>query len=515
MARNKPDSGNPPDSGPLREGGVPGKIASRDEDRPDIPSKAARAQQHAVEVCRDLWGGNERVKAATQKYLPQGAGEDDRDYANRLKRSFLFNAYRRSVEGLAGLVFQRDPELGDDVPPPIVEHWENIDLCGTHGDVFARDRLQDALNDGHCAILVEFPATGGTQSAAEEKVIRPYWVPILKENILSWRTVNTNGRILLVQIVLRECTMVPDGDFGEREQTRYRMLYRDENGVVGFELLEVTSTKQVVVVSEGIYGNQEEIPIAEIITSGRRSMFESDPPLYDLACLNIAHYQQWSDAAWSRYKTNAPILFGAGFETPLNDDGTPRERAITVGANTAIFQPNPNASLQYVAHDGASLDNSEKALETLKSDMGTLGVSMLAPQKRAAETAEAKRLDKATSDSALSVTARGLQDGLERALGFHARYMLLPSGGSIEINRDFEGLAMDPAVMTAFASLIAQGLPWDIALDQLQKGGRVAEDVDVETMALEIATARAAQQEYEREQAQARLDANSGERAVA
>jgi hypothetical protein len=73
--------------------------------------------------------------------------------------------------------------------------------------------------------------------------------------------------------------------------------------------------------------------------------------------------------------------------------------------------------------------------------------------------------------------------------------------------------------MTAFASLIAQGLPWEIALDQLQKGGRIAEDVDVETMAMEIASQRAAQQEFEREQAQARFGGNmddpGAERVVA
>ena len=46
--------------------------------------------------------------------------------------------------------------------------------------------------------------------------------------------------------------------------------------------------------------------------------------------------------------------------------------------------------------------------------------------------------------------------------------------------------------MGAFAALIAQGLPWDVALDQLQRGGRIAEDVDTEELALRIATERAA-----------------------
>ena len=70
-------------------------------------------------------------------------------------------------------------------------------------------------------------------------------------------------------------------------------------GVVGWALLEVTEKKTVIQVGEGTYPTQAEIPVSEIVTSGRVSMFESSPPLLDLAYLNVAHYQQWSDYATS------------------------------------------------------------------------------------------------------------------------------------------------------------------------------------------------------------------------
>ena len=496
--------GNQPGDGPLRIGGVSlPDVPQQDKDLPSTPSAAAKRQAPAVAMVRDLWQGTDAVRAKGTAYLPQGAGEHPQDYAAKLKRAVFFNAFRRTVEGLTGLVFSKDPKLGDDVPAPIVDQWENIDNAGTHGDVFVRERLQDALQAGHNLILVEYPDTGGATTRADEAPlgpIRPYWVPVNKENVLSWRTTVEAGKTILTQLVLKECANVAAGMFGEVEQTRYRVLYR-RAGVVGWALLEVTERKSINIVAEGLYPTQDEIPVVEIITSGRRGLFDSDPPLMDLAYLNIAHYQQLADANWARYKTNSPILFGAGITQPVAEDGSQPEE-ISVGPNSAILQANENASLTYVSHDGAALDNCDKALETLKSDMGTLGLAMLAPQKRATETAEAKRLDKATSDSALSVTARGLQDGVERALYFHARYLKLPDGGSIEINRDFEGLAMDPAVMSAFASLIAQGLPWEVALDQLQKGGRIGDDVDTTTVALEIATNRAADAQMKAEQLQ-------------
>jgi len=205
-----------------------------------------------------------------------------------------------------------------------------------------------------------------------------------------------------------------------------------------------------------------------------------------VAYLNVAHYQMWSDYATSIHKTCVPILWGAGFREELPDDGSPKPPFV-VGVNTFVTSPDPQAKLGYASHDGAALGQVKASLEDLKSSIGALGLAMLAPQKRVAETAEAKRLDKSTSDSALSVTARALQDALERALGLHARYLRLPSGGSIKINRDFEGLLMDPDVMRAYAVLVKDaGFPGYVVLQALQEGGRIPEDVDIEELEMEM-----------------------------
>lgn len=503
------DYGNKPGDGPLRPGGVPGTPA-KDVDLPSTLSKAAEAQVGAVVLCRDLMGGTDKFRERSTVYLPKAPGEDAQNYAVRLRRSVLHNYFRRTVEGLVGLIFRKDPVLGDDVPPAIrgeSGHWENIDNAGTHGDVFAADLAQDALIAGHAAILVEFPATGGVQSAADElpakgkratAKIRPYWIPIRKENILSWRTTVEDGRTVLTQVVLKECTMVPDGEFGEKMQTRYRVLYRDDAGVVGFRLLAITENKVVVTVDEGTYPTQEEIPIAEVVTSGRRSLFESDPPLKDVADLNVAHYQQWSDYATSIHKTCVPIFVTTGMDPRTDPDGNPID--LVLGPNSGIDIPNPEGDAKYVSHDGAALGSCEKALENLKSDIGSLGLAMLAPQKRAAETAEAKRMDKASSDSALSKTARGLQDGIERALQFHANYLRLSDGGSIQINRDFEGLLMDAPVMAAYGILTEKvGLPPRVVLRVLQQGGRIPEDEDLDKLEMEMEAAMAAEAERQRQ----------------
>jgi hypothetical protein len=497
--------GNRPGDGPLRPGGV--AISGIPTDQKNLPSTlspAAAKQQNALTIVRDVWGGTETVRARQNAYLPQAPGEEPQNYQARLKGTVFFNAFRSAIEGLTGFVFRRDPMFGDDVPAQIRGdqngkggHWENIDNAGTHGDVFIREALQEALETGHCAILVDYPDTtsaiiprmpNGKPTREADLTFRPYWVLIKKDNIISWRTTTIAGRLVLTQLVVKETTSVADGAFGEKEQIRYRVHWRNDAGQCGFQLLEITDTKTVIEVDRGLYVNQTEIPIAEVTTSGRRGLFDSDPPLIDLAYVNIAFYQRSSDQSTSIHKTCVPVLAIIGASSPATDNKT----AVVVGPDTVLWLP-LGADAKYVSHDGAALNEVKVSLDDMKNDMGVLGLSMLAPQRRAAETAQAKRIDKSASDSKLAVTARGLQDAVERALQFHARYLGLSDGGSIEINREFDDMSMQADMMTAWATLAtALNLPVRIVLEALQDGQRLTPDENIDALVGEIAANKAA-----------------------
>lgn len=481
------DIGNQPGSGgPLRAGGqsMPkdGMMASTAKDLPSTLSPLAERQVDGLKLVRDLWEGTARVRGETQTYLPQAPGEDQGNYRIRLSRSVFFNVFAHSVEVLTGFVFRKDPVLGDDVPPQIVDLYENIDNAGTHGDVFLRDLLQDALTAGHAGILVEYPDTGGAQlSVKDEEPLRPYFVPIRKDDILSWRTATVDGEIELTQLVLRETSWVPDGAFGEVKQTLYRVLYK-ENGTVGWQLLAITPNRTVVQIAAGTYPTQEDIPFVEVPTSGRRSLLDSDPPLLDLAYLNVAHYQQWSDYATSIHKTNVPILFTSGFL--MQDD---QGNKIVVGPNSGLNSPAPDGKAMYVSHTGAALDSSKAALDDLKNEMAVLGVAMIATRKNAPETVEAKRIDRGSFDSALAVTARGLQDAAERAFDFLAHYLGLEGGGSIAINRDFENMTMQADMLTAWTAAVATaGVPERLMLTAMQDGGIIDPEEKIDALELEV-----------------------------
>jgi hypothetical protein len=488
--------GNAPGQGPLRIGGVPAPdnmMGQEEKNLPSTPSKSAKEQAPSLAIVRDLEAGPARVKSRAQTYLPQAPGESHNNYKNRLERSVFFNVFGHTVKGLTGFVFRKDPKLSEDVPARFKVHAENIDLAGTHLDVFLRDIMQDAMVAGHAAILVEFPDTAGAQKHDSEAFgeIRPYWIPIKKENIVSWRTANLNGATVLTQVVLKECTMVADGEFGEKEQERYRVLFKD-GPTVGWKLLEVTKDKKVVLKAEGLYGNQNEIPLAEVVTSGRKSIFESEPPLIDLAFLNLAHYRQWSDYDTSIHKTCVPIWVTIGEQIDPNETKTQ-----TLGASSGLALPQ-GADAKYVSHGGEALAECKASLDDLMTRMASFGMAQMASEKRVAETEGSKRISKSGTDSQLGVSARGLQDGAERAMGFHANYIQEKTGGSLEINREYEEMLLEAPVMSAYAELVAAGFPKEIAVRMLIAGGRLPEDTDPEQVALEWDAAAKAVEEAKR-----------------
>lgn len=492
------DYGNSPGNGPLRVGGSSVKASDGNANLPSTPSPAVSRMLPSVTMMRDLWSGSAKVRAEGEAYLPKAPAERPSDYRTRLERSVFVNFTRRTIEGIVGFMFREDIALGDDVPPVIQQHAENVDNAGTHLDVFVRDLVADAQTTGHAGIVVDYPNLSGVRlTLADEQAakVRPYWVPIKKENILSWRVAYEQGRPVLTQLVLRELVTAPVGEFGEAEEERYRVFTRTPtaNGpLVAFRLLMVTPDNKIVELDAGTYPTQVEIPFVEMPTSGKRAFLESDPPLLDVGYLNVAHYQVMSDYLTSMHMTAVPVFFTAGFQ--MTDPAT--GAVIEIGPNSGLNSPSPDAKAAYVSHDGAALGAQKTALDDLKADIGALGLAMLAPASRGVETAEAKRLDKSGQDSAIAVTARAAQDAVERALAFHARYLRLESGGSVTISREYENPLMDAATMQAYAVLADKlGIPDETILVMLQQGGRIPEDADIASLGMVMASARMARED--------------------
>lgn len=407
------------------------------ENLPNITSHAYDEMAKELAVVRDIDAGQLRMLEKPEEYLPKHPQEKTPDYNIRLKRPSFFNAFSRTHEALTGLVFQKDPVLKD-VPGTIAAHWENIDNAGTHGTVFTKNAFDDILVTGHGAILIDMPAVvnAGGLSLLEERTnarlgIRPYWVWIRKDDILSWREIVEDGKKLLSQVVIRETVSKSKGDFGSKWVTQYRVLRRifnEETGLpqIVFEVLQITDRLEVISVDSGIIAPVTEIPLVPVY-SNRTGFFTSRPPLVDLAWQNILHYQTTSDMMHSAHITCIPILHTIGVDGDLS-----------IGPNVAI-ETDEDGMIEWVESSGAGVDKAMSILSLIEKHMAVLGIGMLTGEPRTNETAEARRIDKVEQDSVVASAVASIENALERALDIHAAFLSIEDGGQVILNREFRG----------------------------------------------------------------------------
>src|SRR6185369_7706464 len=60
---------------------------------------------------RDVFAGEDAVKAAGVRYLPRLDSQTDDEYAAYKSRASFFNATARTADGFVGLIFRREPTI--------------------------------------------------------------------------------------------------------------------------------------------------------------------------------------------------------------------------------------------------------------------------------------------------------------------------------------------------------------------------------------------------------------------
>ena len=435
-------------------------MANANEDNPSVKSQAYLDQLDDWTLVNDCFAGTRAVRDKGTAYLPQNPSEFQDDYNTRLNQANFWNASKRTRDGLVGMVFRKNPvlaqpsededqrgEMADPVPPEILKHLENVDLQGSHFDVFTKEVFRDALSDGHAFILVDMPppvpVEEPTVTKRDELGRRPYWVRINKEQVINWRAENNpDGVTVLTQVTIREQVTVPAGQFLDAEETRYLVLR--PGSWERWKVEEEKNKETVVTLIDSGTTSLDVIPLAPVYTN-RVGFMISAPPLLDLCFENLRHYRLQSDLDTIMHVCNVPILTAIG-----RDDTTAK---LVVGPFTAVDLP-MGAELKYTEHSGPAIEAAQAELGNSKANMATLGLLLLSQRPQVAQTATESVIDDKAESSELAGMARGLEDGIETALMYHAAYLNQKSGGSVTVNKDFAKLGLDPQKITAISTAV-------------------------------------------------------------
>lgn len=190
-----------------------------DSTHPDYDASAA-----AWLSARDVFAGEDAVKAAGERYLPKLDSQTSEEYNAYRARASFFNATARTADGFVGLIFRREPtfklpENSGGVGRALAAFVDDADMLGTSLSAYAKNVVTEVVAVGRAGTLVDW------EDQVEQ---RAYAVLYTAEQILNWRTERVNGRNVLTLVVLSEVSKKPvvGGDEFEPDEVEQLRVLR-------------------------------------------------------------------------------------------------------------------------------------------------------------------------------------------------------------------------------------------------------------------------------------------------
>jgi hypothetical protein len=451
--------------------------AVKPEDQVDVLSLAYKEMHHRWDMVDDLLGGTPAMRTAATKWLPQETDESDPAYKNRLRRSFLFEAFSDTVDKLASKPFSKPVTIKKAPEGALKDFDKDVTRCGDDLNKFARGLFADALAYGMSDILVDYPQIAPTDTLADERAkgARPIFVHLQSKNVLGVREeYQENGQKDVTEIRIRECRVEKYGEFGDRE-VQYVRVYRTDT----WELWRKDPETRLWTVSakgEHTFGG---VPLITLTLGKPTGYRKCKLPLEALAYLNIAHWQSYSDQRNILRFARIGILFGKGFTDEQVDAG------ITVGPNAFVGTTSTEADLKYVGYTGTSIEAGQQDLDKLQELMEVLGAQPLV-QKGGGQTATGKLIDDAGRvQTTIQAWVKLLENTLTEAYKAAARWLNqeLPPEFQLDVFSDFSLSPRATDDLNWILGARAQGdLDHETLINEAKRRGVLNDDVTAEVV---------------------------------
>lgn len=424
------------------------------------------------------------MRKAGKTFLPKYESESEKNYKVRLAVAVLTSFFKKTARNMGGRVFAKPPTYSEDMDKNILKYTENIDLQGNELSVAAAEWFIDALCYGMGYILVDFPQTNAeetkTVEAEKKSGVRPYWVwlNVSQVNYIESDSLN-NIKIAIITEYVNEII-----DNSQVAIKQYRVL-RPGSWELWRESKDSNKQKRVYVKTDEGKTTINFVPIIPYYTDKKRQ-FLAQPPLLDLAYLNIAHYQGRSNQQNALTVAQFPILAATGWRPDIpriNAAGVPDNAdPLVIGPKKVLHSENENAKFFYVEHSGAAIEAGRSYLSDLVDEITMLGNQLLIPKvnnPQMTATESNNRNDENLSD--LERMSKGFQDALNLALEYTAIWIKSNNPGSIALNGKFDL----PKGTTDQQSLLQMRATGDLTRDTLysefKRRGVLSDSFDAET----------------------------------
>jgi hypothetical protein len=419
------------------------------------------------------------MRAAGEKWLPAEEFEEPKDYQKRIKRSFLYAKYPDTVKKLASRPFSKlitIEGIGSSWPWWLTNLYRDANKGGDSMTAVSYDHFNGAIDYGLAHLIVDFSDNSAQNRAEEEtKDTRSIWRYLSPRNVIGWRDELREGERVLTQLRIREKISLPDGPYGEKEAeiitvwtekdiTKYLV---DKNSVVPYKDPKAHT-----------FG---EIPVETTYTN-KTGFMTAEPPLEDLAWLNVAHWQSDSQQRNILRFARIGIMLLTGVTEDEFEDG------FVVAPGGVIRLTNKDANGKYLEYAGGAIPFGKQDLDDLAMKMDILGLMPMVSQASYA-TAFGRQVDENKQYSELQLWVEELRETIKNALSKSYRNQGQEKPKNLEVHLSYDASlgARNLEYVRHIIELIRDGkLPLEEGYEELKTLGVFSETFDVMSVAKKV-----------------------------
>lgn len=453
------------------------------------PTELYTIKATSWKMLQDLLGGTAAMRVAGEVYLPKDEKESTRTYETRLRRSFLYNGFGNTVDRLSAKPFKQPLSRLGELPKELEAIEGDVDKAGTTLGQFAKSLFRCASIYGLTHVLVDYSNVPQNATKADEAALgaRPTLVHIDPSQLIGWRyEIGPNGQEL-TQIRIIETRDEPNGDFDTKCVDYVRVYTKTEWAVYKETIVKsdkgTRSEWQLVESGTHTFGK---VPLLTMYFN-RTGFMLADPPLQDLAWVNVRHWQSSSEQNAMLRIARIGILFAKGFPKEEIEAG------ITLGPNHLVSSDSIEAELKFVEHQGTAIKAGQDDLYQLEARMEVLGLKPMV-EKSGNSTATGKVLDELDTQSTLQAWVRELENFLWLIMEAAGKWINIDLPDTVKYNvyNDFGLTAADAVHLEVLLeAAVANKISDETFLNEFKRRSVLSESVKVEEEVVKVVAQRA------------------------
>lgn len=458
---------------------------------------------------RDCVIGEIEIKRKNERYLPKLQGMQPDEYRDYLDRGVFFNMVARTLTGLMGTLFRRNPII-DGLPKKL--NTANISKENQSLVQFVKQAARELVSMGRYGVLVDMDQDGHRP---------PYLAGYIAENIVDWTIREIDGRWTVTEVILRELrlarpilnpiSLTPAGQKLPRMTKTQSATFSVDSAVTraarrwvaAYRVLRLEDDpdnagkmiyRQYYHTSERGDASPEGTPFAAYTPTWRGKSFEYIPfvffgphdntpdidksPILDIVTLNVSHYRSYAQLEHGRFYTALPVYY-----CPIPPG---QERAEYVIGPSVVWEVEVGQKPGIIEFNGQGLKFLEEACNKKEDQIAALGGRLVGVERvSAGQSNNMLRLKEANEQSLLLNTANVLDVGFTTILRWWAMWQdVAPAQAqriSMETNKDFLASSTGAREFRAIQMMYEAGiLPIDVVFDYLRRSEVIPDYMNID-----------------------------------